>query len=137
MSKMFLPETNPELIDKSLKVNKEAIGVNVIDALATGAADGLKLALNIGGMLLAFIAIIFALNWILVYTANRCVIALSPAAPHPEEPFISFPSSSFRGHNRVAASAELNLSIALLRQSFNRSRTTESSGLPLTPPIPR
>jgi CNT family concentrative nucleoside transporter len=66
MSKMFLPETNPELIDKSLKVNKEAIGVNVIDALATGAADGLKLALNIGGMLLAFIAIIFALNWILV-----------------------------------------------------------------------
>jgi CNT family concentrative nucleoside transporter len=40
--------------------------VNVVDALATGAADGIKLALNIGGMLLAFIAVIYALNWILV-----------------------------------------------------------------------
>ena len=66
MSKIFLPETEPEKIDRSLKVSKESIGVNVIDALATGAADGLKLALNIGGMLLAFIAIIYAMNWILV-----------------------------------------------------------------------
>ena len=66
MSKIFLPETEPEKIDKSLRVNKESIGVNVIDAFATGAADGLKLALNIGAMLLAFIAIIYAMNWILV-----------------------------------------------------------------------
>lgn len=66
MSKIFLPETAPEQIDKTLKVNKETIGVNVIDAFATGASDGLKLALNIGGMLLAFIAIIYAMNWILV-----------------------------------------------------------------------
>lgn len=66
MSKIFLPETEPEKIDKSLKVNKESIGVNVIDAFASGASDGLKLALNIGGMLLAFIAIIYAMNWILV-----------------------------------------------------------------------
>ena len=42
------------------------MGSNLIDALARGAADGVKLALNIGGMLLAFIAIIFALNWLLV-----------------------------------------------------------------------
>ncbi len=66
MSKIFQPETEPEKIDKSLKVNKESIGANVIDAFATGAADGLKLALNIGAMLLAFIAIIYAMNWILV-----------------------------------------------------------------------
>jgi CNT family concentrative nucleoside transporter len=66
MSKIFLPEAEPEKIDRSLVVNKESIGVNVVDALATGAADGIKLALNIGGMLLAFIAIIYALNWILV-----------------------------------------------------------------------
>ncbi len=66
MSKIFLPETEPEKIDKSLHVNKGTIGVNVIDALATGAADGLKLALNIAAMLLAFIAVIYALNWILV-----------------------------------------------------------------------
>lgn len=66
MSKIFMPETQPEKIDSTLQVNKESIGVNLIDALASGAADGLKLALNIAGMLLAFIAIIFALNWILV-----------------------------------------------------------------------
>jgi CNT family concentrative nucleoside transporter len=63
MAKVIFPETHPEKIDRSLKVNKEAIGSNLVDALATGAADGLKLALNIGGMLLAFIAIILAINW--------------------------------------------------------------------------
>lgn len=66
MAKIFIPETSPEKIDKSLTVNKDSIGVNLVDALASGAADGLKLALNIGAMLLAFIAIIAALNWILV-----------------------------------------------------------------------
>ncbi len=66
MSKLFLPEMEPEKIDSSLKVNKETLGVNLIDSLAQGAADGVRLALNIAGMLLAFIAVIFALNWILV-----------------------------------------------------------------------
>lgn len=66
MSKIFLPETTPEQIDRNLVVSRQSIGVNVVDALATGAADGLKLALNIGAMLLAFIAIIAALNWILL-----------------------------------------------------------------------
>ena len=66
MSKLLFPEREPEKIDSSLKVNRETVGVNLVDALATGASDGLKLALNIGAMLLAFIAIIYALNWILV-----------------------------------------------------------------------
>lgn len=64
LAKLFLPETEP--IDRSLKMTKEHVGVNLIDSIATGAADGLKLALNIGAMLLAFIAVIYALNWILV-----------------------------------------------------------------------
>lgn len=66
LAKLFTPETEPDKIDRSLKVSKEQIGVNLIDAMASGAADGLKLALNIGAMLLAFIAIIYALNWVLV-----------------------------------------------------------------------
>lgn len=66
LAKIFSPEEEPEKVDRSLKVNKDQIGVNFIDALATGAADGLKLALNIGAMLLAFIAVIYAINWILV-----------------------------------------------------------------------
>lgn len=66
LAKIFMPETEPEKIDRSLKVNRDQIGVNLVDAMATGAADGLKLALNIGAMLLAFIAVIYAINWILV-----------------------------------------------------------------------
>lgn len=64
MAKIFLPESQE--VDKNLKVNKDSIGVNVIDALAGGASDGLKLAANIGAMLLAFIAVIYTMNWILV-----------------------------------------------------------------------
>lgn len=66
LAKIFYPETEREKIDRELKVNKEQIGTSVVEALANGAADGLKLALNIGAMLLAFIAVIYALNWILV-----------------------------------------------------------------------
>ena len=66
LSKIVMPETQPDKIDTELKVSQDTLGVNLIDALARGAADGLKLALNIGSMLLAFIAVIFALNWILV-----------------------------------------------------------------------
>ena len=66
MAKIFLPELQHERIDKNLEISKESVGVNIVDALATGAAEGLKLALNIGAMLLAFIAIIAAVNWILM-----------------------------------------------------------------------
>ncbi|HNP17707.1 MAG TPA: nucleoside transporter C-terminal domain-containing protein [Fulvivirga sp.] len=66
LAKMILPETNKEAINSDLTVSKESIGVNLVDSLARGAADGVKLAINIGGMLLAFIAIIYAINWILV-----------------------------------------------------------------------
>ena len=66
MSKIFMPEQFPDKIDSSLKVSNETLGDNVIDALARGASDGIKLALNIGAMLLAFIAVIYAINWVLV-----------------------------------------------------------------------
>ncbi len=86
LSKIFFPETEHDKIDRTLRVNKDQIGVNLVDALATGASDGLKLALNIGAMLLAFIAIIFAVNWVLVdfigaYTGlNEWVQATSAGA---------------------------------------------------------
>ncbi|MEQ8245949.1 nucleoside transporter C-terminal domain-containing protein [Fulvivirga sp.] len=66
IAKMVIPETNKEAIDSNLNVSKDSMGVNLIDALAHGASEGVKLAMNIAGMLLAFIAIIFAVNWILV-----------------------------------------------------------------------
>ncbi|MCF1752521.1 NupC/NupG family nucleoside CNT transporter [Mariniradius sediminis] len=65
ISKIMLPETDKEVINDSLEVSGENLGVNLIDAMSIGASDGLKLALNVGGMLLAFIAVIAALNFIL------------------------------------------------------------------------
>jgi CNT family concentrative nucleoside transporter len=60
IAKILMPET--EKINTTLEIPKENLGVNLIDAMSTGAADGLRLALNIGGMLLAFIAVIAFLN---------------------------------------------------------------------------
>jgi concentrative nucleoside transporter, CNT family len=66
LAKLFCPQSEPEKVDRELRVNKEQIGVSLVDALARGASDGMKLAINIVAMLLAFIAIIYALNWVMV-----------------------------------------------------------------------
>ena len=60
IAKVMLPETKP--VSKELELSKDSLGVNIIDAMAIGAGDGLKLALNVGGMLLAFIAVVALLN---------------------------------------------------------------------------
>ncbi len=62
LSKMFVPETGEPLTRGSVKVEVEKPGVNIIDAAARGAGDGLHLALNIAGMLIAFLALIAMLN---------------------------------------------------------------------------
>ena len=73
ISKILIPETHPEQIKSDLRVSDEQLGVNVIDALSRGAADGLKLALNVGGMLLAFIAVIAAINYLLAGVIGEAV----------------------------------------------------------------
>jgi CNT family concentrative nucleoside transporter len=65
MAKIIVPEIEQDKIDRELKVNKDSLGVNLIDAMSNGASEGLKLALNVGGMLLAFIAVIAMLNYLL------------------------------------------------------------------------
>ncbi len=65
IAKILMPETEESLTLGKVKVEVEKTAANVIDAAATGAADGLKLALNVAGMLLAFIALIAMLNWVL------------------------------------------------------------------------
>jgi concentrative nucleoside transporter, CNT family len=66
LSKIFRPQTEPEKVNTTLEVNKDQIGVSLVDAMARGASDGMRLAINIVAMLLAFIAIVYAVNWILV-----------------------------------------------------------------------
>jgi len=66
LAKLFIPQSEPEKIDRELKVSQEQIGVNLVDAMARGASDGMRLAINIAAMLLAFIAIIYSINWVMV-----------------------------------------------------------------------
>jgi CNT family concentrative nucleoside transporter len=65
MSKMLMPETEEPVTRGSLDIELPETHVNVIDAAAGGAADGLKLALIVGAMLLAFLALIAMANGIL------------------------------------------------------------------------
>ncbi|NLB59309.1 MAG: NupC/NupG family nucleoside CNT transporter, partial [Gammaproteobacteria bacterium] len=67
IAKILKPETETPLTRGSVAVEVEKTTANVIDAAASGAADGLKLALNVGAMLLAFIALIALLNAPLVW----------------------------------------------------------------------
>jgi concentrative nucleoside transporter, CNT family len=62
LSKIFVPETGDPVTRGTVRVEVEKPGVNVIDAAARGAGDGLQLALNIAGMLIAFLALIAMLN---------------------------------------------------------------------------
>ena len=64
MAKIMIPETE-EIEEKEFVMEKDNSSVNVVDAAARGAADGLQLALNVGAMLLAFIALIALLNGML------------------------------------------------------------------------
>jgi CNT family concentrative nucleoside transporter len=68
ISKIIFPETEEPQTKGTVKVNVEKTSSNVIEAAAAGAADGLQLALNVGAMLLAFIALIalvnYSLEWI-------------------------------------------------------------------------
>lgn len=65
LAKLIMPETE-EVDDSNFKLEKDKTATNVIEAAANGAADGLKLAANVGAMLIAFIALIALLNGILV-----------------------------------------------------------------------
>jgi CNT family concentrative nucleoside transporter len=65
LAKIFVPETEKPATAGRVEVRIEKTAVNVIDAAAQGAGDGLRLALNIGAMLIAFIALIAMANGIL------------------------------------------------------------------------
>jgi CNT family concentrative nucleoside transporter len=61
-SKMLIPPT--EEINKVIEVSQDKIGSNVLDAISNGTTEGVKLAVNVGAMLLAFIAFIAMFNFI-------------------------------------------------------------------------
>ena len=63
ISKILYPQT--EKINTTVDVSVEKIGTNVLDAIANGTTEGLRLAVNVGAMLLVFVAFIAMFNGIL------------------------------------------------------------------------
>jgi len=67
VAKMLIPETGEPLTMGTVRVKTEKSHSNVIEAAAAGAGTGVKLAINVAGMLIAFIALIAMVNSVLGY----------------------------------------------------------------------
>jgi CNT family concentrative nucleoside transporter len=65
LSKILMPETETPVTRGSLRMEVEKPGANVIEAAAGGAGQGMQLALNVGAMLMAFVALVALVNYLL------------------------------------------------------------------------
>jgi len=68
ISKILYPQT--EEVNTDVKVSSEKIGSNLLDAIANGTTEGLKLAVNVGAMLLVFVALIAMINGLLGWAGD-------------------------------------------------------------------
>jgi CNT family concentrative nucleoside transporter len=80
LAKIFIPETEKPVTAGRVDIKVEKTAVNVIDAAAQGAGDGLHLALNIGGMLIAFLALIAMCNGVLGWLHTLPLLGWLPAS---------------------------------------------------------
>lgn len=85
ISKILFPQT--ENINTDVKVSQEKIGANLLDAIANGTTEGLKLAVNVGAMLLVFVAFIAMLNGILGWVGDVTSLNTWMAANTPYQSF--------------------------------------------------
>jgi concentrative nucleoside transporter, CNT family len=70
VAKLLVPETQKSETSGEVKVSLPKNSANLIDAAASGASEGMKLAINVGAMLLAFIALIAMINGLLGFTGG-------------------------------------------------------------------
>ncbi len=70
VAKLLMPETGDPLTMGNVRLKIERTHSNTIEAAAAGAGDGVRLAINVGGMLIAFIALIALLNWVLWWAGD-------------------------------------------------------------------
>jgi CNT family concentrative nucleoside transporter len=68
ISKILYPQT--EKVNTDVTVSQDKIGSNLLDAIANGTTEGLKLAVNVGAMLLVFVAFIAMINGLLGWVGN-------------------------------------------------------------------
>ncbi|GMN10683.1 nucleoside transporter [Croceitalea sp. MTPC9] len=85
ISKILYPQT--EAVNTDVHVSSERIGANFLDAIANGTTEGLKLALNVGAMLLVFVAFIAMINGILGWFGDMTSFNGWIAANSPYEAF--------------------------------------------------
>ena len=78
LAKILIPETETPATLGLVEVAAERPDANAIEAAANGAAEGLKLALNVGAMLLAFIALIALFNAVLGWFGNPSFFGWAP-----------------------------------------------------------
>ncbi|MCF6297344.1 MAG: Na+ dependent nucleoside transporter [Flavobacteriaceae bacterium] len=81
ISKILYPQT--EKINTDVQISSKKIGTNILDAISNGTSEGLRLAVNVGAMLLVFVAFIAMINGILgwigdVTTLNNWMAANTP-----------------------------------------------------------
>lgn len=81
IAKILVPEVGEPLTRGTVKMEVEKTTANIIDAAAAGAGDGLRLALNIGAMLLAFIALIALVNHPLIWLGDITGLAAAIGKP--------------------------------------------------------
>ena len=86
MSKILAPQT--EKIDEDVNIPKERFGSNALDAISNGTTEGLKLALNVGAMLLVFLAFIAMFNFIFFKIG---------ALTHINESIVTFSNGKYDG----------------------------------------
>jgi CNT family concentrative nucleoside transporter len=63
-AKILFPET--ENVNQNLDINKEKMGSGPLEAISLGTTDGIKLAVNVAGMILVFLAFIALINYLLI-----------------------------------------------------------------------
>ena len=78
LAKMFVPETGQPETAGNVKLHVEKVDVNIIDAAARGASEGLHLAFNVAGMLIAFIALIAMANGLLGWMHSLPMLGWAP-----------------------------------------------------------
>ena len=80
VSKIIFPETSQTPPQENFSLDKEKVGVNLIDAIAAGASTGLKVALNIIAMLIGLIALIALFDYLLNVLGGFLVTTLGVPA---------------------------------------------------------
>ncbi len=86
ISKIIVPQTDD--VNEEVEVSQERIGKNILDSISNGTTEGIKLAVNVAGMLLVFIAFIALVNYIFVkvghWTSLDALVASATGGEYQE-----------------------------------------------------